>query len=106
MKKTAIRVGVLTAVFIVAVLFFSYLTNKGNTDMSAALSSATLPKVWFTTEGYDVNPLAGHVTDMEITSKHGPSKTEFTSTVPASTHIHRRLPVGVSPKYWPNRLEP
>ena len=68
MKKTAIRVGVLTAVFIVAVLFFSYLTNKGNTDMSAALSSATLPRVWFTTEGYDVNPLAGHVTDMEITS--------------------------------------
>ena len=68
MKRIGIRVGVLTAVFVVAVVFFSYLTNKGNTDMSAALSSATLPRVWFTTEGYDVNPLAGHVTDMEITS--------------------------------------
>lgn len=68
MKKTVIRVGVLTAVFVAAVIFFSYLTNKGNTDMSAALSSATLPRVWFTTEGYEVNPLAGHVMDMEITS--------------------------------------
>lgn len=68
MKKTAIRVGVLTAVFVAAVIFFSNLTNKGNTDMSAALSSATLPSVWFTTEGYAVNPLAGYVTDMEITS--------------------------------------
>lgn len=68
MKKTIIRVGVLTAVFITAVGVFSYLTNKGNTDMSAAMSSATLPRVWFTTEGYDVNPLAGYVTDMEITS--------------------------------------
>lgn len=36
--------------------------------MSADMSSATLPSVWFTTEGYDVNPLAGYVTDMEITS--------------------------------------
>lgn len=68
MKRIGIRVGVLTAVFLAAVVFFSYLTNKGNTDMSAAMSSATLPRVWFTTEGYDVNSLAGYVTDMEITS--------------------------------------
>ena len=68
MKRIGIRVGVLTAVFLAAVVFFSYLTNKGNTDMSVAMSSATLPRVWFTTEGYDVNSLAGYVTDMEITS--------------------------------------
>ena len=68
MKKTAIRVGVLTIVFVVAVVFFSYMTNKGNTDMSAAMSSATLPRVWFTTDGYKVNPLVGYLTDMEITS--------------------------------------
>ena len=68
MKKIGIRVGVLSVVFVVAVIFFSYLTNQGNTDMSAAMSSATLPRIWFTTEGYDVNPLVGYVTDMEITS--------------------------------------
>lgn len=68
MKKIGIRVGVLSAVFVAAVIFFSNLTNQGNTDMSAAMSSATLPEVWFTTEGYDVNPLVGYVTDMEITS--------------------------------------
>ena len=68
MKKIGIRVGVLSMVFVVAVIFFSYLTNQGNTDMSAAMSSATLPRIWFTTEGYDVNPLVGYVTDMEITS--------------------------------------
>ena len=31
-KKIAVRASVLTAVFIMAVIVFSYLTNRGNTD--------------------------------------------------------------------------
>ena len=41
MKKTIVRVGVLGAVFIMAVIFFGYLTNKDNTDMSTDMGSAT-----------------------------------------------------------------
>ena len=68
MKKTIVRVGVLGAVFIIAVIFFGYLTNKDNTDMSTDMGSATLPRISFNTNGYEVNSLPGYVTDMELTS--------------------------------------
>lgn len=67
-KKIAVRAGVLTAVFIAAVIVFSYFTNRGNTDMSADMGSATLPRVSFTTEGYEVNSLPGYKEDMVISS--------------------------------------
>lgn len=67
-KKIAVKVGVLTAVFIAAVMFFSYLTNQGNTDMSADMGGATLPWISFTTEGYEVNAIPGYKTDMAVTS--------------------------------------
>ncbi|MCB7306212.1 hypothetical protein NE683_19465 [Bariatricus massiliensis] len=67
-KKIAVRAGVLTAVFIAAVILFSYLTNRGNTDMSADMGSATLPRISFTTEGYEVNSLPGYKEDMVISS--------------------------------------
>ena len=67
-KKIAVRAGVLTAVFIAAVILFSYLTNRGNTDMSADMGSATLPRISFTTEGYEVNSLPGYKEDMIISS--------------------------------------
>ena len=68
MKKIAVKAGVLTAVFVAAVIFFSYLTNRGNTDMSADMGGATLPLISFTTEGYEVNTLPGYKTDMSIPS--------------------------------------
>ena len=67
-KKIAVKASVLTAVFIAAVILFSYLTNRGNTDMSADMGGATLPRISFTTEGYEVNSLPGYKTDMAITS--------------------------------------
>ena len=45
MKKIMVRLGVLTAVFIVAVVVFSYLTNQGNTNMSADMGAPELPDV-------------------------------------------------------------
>ena len=67
-KKIAVKAGVLTAVFIATVILFSYLTNRGNTDMSADMGSATLPRISFTTEGYEVNSLPGYKTEMLIPS--------------------------------------
>ena len=67
-KKIAVRASVLTAVFIMAVIVFSYLTNRGNTDMSADMDSATLPRISFVTEGYEINSIPGYKNDMEIPS--------------------------------------
>lgn len=67
-KKIAVKTGVLTAVFIVAVIFFSYLTNRGNADMSADMDAATLPRISFVTESYEINSLPGYSREMEITS--------------------------------------
>ena len=39
LKKRLINVGVLSAVFIVAVIIFSYVTNKGNDNMTADIST-------------------------------------------------------------------
>ena len=68
LKKIGIRIGILTAVFVVAVIIFSRLLNQGQADMNVAMEKATLPGVSFMTEGYEVNTLAGHVTNMEIPS--------------------------------------
>lgn len=65
-KKIVIRAGVLTAMFIAAVILFSYLTNRSNTDMSADMGSATLPQITFSTEGYTVNTLSGYRQEMDI----------------------------------------
>lgn len=67
-KKIVIRAGVLTAVFIAAVILFSYLTNRSNTDMSADMGSATLPQITFSTEGYTVNTLSGYRQEMDLPS--------------------------------------
>lgn len=63
-----VRVGVLTAVFIVAVVVFSYLTNQGNTNMSADMGAPELPRISFITGDYEVNSLPGYEEDMEIPS--------------------------------------
>ena len=47
MKKHLINAGILTVVFIVAVILFSHLTNRGNNNMTADLGGATLPSVSF-----------------------------------------------------------
>lgn len=66
MKKQWINIGVLTGVFIAAVIVFSYLTNRGNDNMTADLGTATLPTISFSCDGYDVNPLTGYKQEMDI----------------------------------------
>ena len=53
MKKHLINAGILTAVFIAAVILFSYLTNRGNNNMTADLGGATLPSESFSFEVYE-----------------------------------------------------
>lgn len=66
MKERIIRFGVLTIIFIVALNVFSFLTNRGNADMTANMNSATLPTISFVIGDSKVNLLTGHVSEMEI----------------------------------------
>lgn len=67
-KKIMVRAGILTAVFVAAVIVFSYLTNQGNTSMSADMGAAQLPRISFVTGEYEVNSLPGYEENMEMTS--------------------------------------
>lgn len=68
MKRKAIHVGVLAGVFVLAILIFSYITNKDNEDLTADMESATLPRISFVSGDYKINELAGYVTEMELTT--------------------------------------
>ena len=68
MRNILIRIGILAAVFIVAVIGFSYLTNRENTDMTADIQGATLPYISFKTGDITVNQLVGYTARMDIPS--------------------------------------
>lgn len=68
MKKHLINAGILTVVFIVAVILFSHLTNRGNNNMTADLGGATLPSVSFSCEEYEVNYLNGYKKEMDLST--------------------------------------
>ena len=68
MKKKAIHVGVLAAIFIIAVVVFEYMTTRGNDDMMEDLGNAVLPRVYFTVDGYGVNALNAYSEEMDITT--------------------------------------
>lgn len=68
MKKKAIHVGVLAAIFIIVVVVFEYMTTRGNDDMMEDLGNAVLPRVYFTVDGYGVNALNAYSEEMDITT--------------------------------------
>ena len=68
MKKQIIKPVVLLTLFLVAVVFFSVITNKDNKDLTTTLSEATLPVVEFYEGDTAVNELHGYVTKMDSTA--------------------------------------
>ena len=60
LKKRLKNAGILTAVFIVAVIIFSYVTNKGNDNMTADMGAATFPQISFSYGEYKINTLHDH----------------------------------------------
>ena len=67
-KKRLINGGILTGVFLVAVVFFSYLTNNGNDSMTADMGAATYPQISFSYDGYAFNSVPGYAKEMDIPS--------------------------------------
>ena len=68
MKKQIIKPVLLLTLFLVAVVFFSVITNKDNKDLTTTLSEATLPVVEFYEGDTAVNELHGYVTKMDSTA--------------------------------------
>ena len=67
-KKRLINGGILTGVFLAAVVFFSYLTNNGNDSMTADMGAATYPQISFSYDGYAFNSVPGYAKEMDIPS--------------------------------------
>ena len=68
LKKRLKNAGILTAVFIVAVIIFSYVTNKGNDNMTADMGAATFPQISFSYGEYKINTLTGYAKRMDTVS--------------------------------------
>ena len=66
MKEKVKRAGILTFVFLIAVIVFSFLTNQGNDDMTADMGGATLPRIQIVSGEYEINPLVGYVSEMNV----------------------------------------
>jgi hypothetical protein len=67
-KKWWIKAGILSGVFLAALVISSLVTNRGTADLTVDLGDPTLPRVSFTVEGKSVNAVAGYVDDMDITA--------------------------------------
>ena len=68
MKKRLREIGILAAVFVIAVFVFSKFTNKQNAEMTADIGNATLPQISFSYNGFGLNPLVGYKDEMDITT--------------------------------------
>lgn len=67
MRKQIIKPVVLSVLFLVAVVFFSIITNKDNKDLTTTLSEATLPVIQFYQGEHPFNELHGYTTKMNST---------------------------------------
>lgn len=65
-KKRIIKAGVLTVIFLLAILISSLITNRGNDDARVDLGDPTLPRVSFVVKGEEINHLQGYVNEMNI----------------------------------------
>lgn len=68
MNSKAIKPIVLVVVFIGALITFSVLTNKVNTDTTTTMEDATLPVMQFVYEDTVMNELHGYVQEMDMLS--------------------------------------
>ena len=68
MKERAIKIGVLSVVFIIAMIGFSLWINRGSADMAADMDAPTLPTISFVTAEKEANFLVGHKQEMNVAS--------------------------------------
>lgn len=66
MRKALIKITVVLATFIAAVLITSSLVNLDSVDMTSDMAQATLPVVTTQYNGIDINRMYGYVKDMDL----------------------------------------
>ena len=71
MKKTIIKICYLVVVFIASVLILSNTTNNESADMTAKMSSPTLPTITLYEGSSQVNVLNGYTDEMEVNYMRG-----------------------------------
>ena len=62
------KAGILTTVFVLAILISSLVLNQGTSDITVGLSDPDLPRVAFEVRNQRVNALEGYVDEMDITA--------------------------------------
>ncbi len=67
-KNMLIHAGVLLAVFIAAIVVFSFFTNRDTENLTADMGSASFPQISFSYNGYSLNTLSGYAQEMDIPS--------------------------------------
>ena len=66
MKKIAIKIGVLSAVFVLTVFLTALLMNSENTDNMGELDEPTLPVIMAEIDGNLVNPMFGYRQQLQV----------------------------------------
>lgn len=65
MRKIIIKTITIILAFVLGIVLTSYLFNKGNLDMTAHMSEATLPILYFERDGDYINPTYGYTSDID-----------------------------------------
>ena len=68
MKGRLIKVGVLAAVFVIALIASSLVINRGTDDKIVDMGAPSLPRISFLVGEQEVNALCGYIRDMDLTS--------------------------------------
>ncbi len=65
MRKGLYKIGILTGVFLVAVIAFAIVFSTTGRDMTSEMDQASLPVVYLSSQGVDINPLFGYTQEMD-----------------------------------------
>lgn len=66
MKRSVLKSALFGTVFFISLIVFTFLTNRGNMDMTAKMEDATLPLIYLDVKGREVNCLAGYQEKMQV----------------------------------------
>lgn len=71
-RRRTIKLSVTFILFLISLFVSNIVLNRGNTDMTAEMSKATLPIVYMNVNDEYINPLHGYTTEMEGNYLRGP----------------------------------
>ncbi|MBR1909224.1 MAG: hypothetical protein IJ821_01415, partial [Lachnospiraceae bacterium] len=71
-RRRTIKLSVTFVLFLISLFVSNIVLNRGNTDMTAEMSKASLPVVYMNVNDEYINPLHGYTTEMEGNYLRGP----------------------------------